>query len=287
MSLDAFKINKVLHLKEQASLPASAENGDMVHQGGTVFLRKGGSWVDMGSSGGGLTQREAAADPSPAIINSSYLITGAFGTFTLPTIGSDGEILYLKRGASSDFDGTPMTITPDGAETVGGDATLVWDDADVDLIILTSNGTDWEVTTTISPSATIATESKLQRKTLTGTHPVLANTNTPITELTFNNLVIGQAYEISYGVGIGNGDPKWTWAQNGTQYLGPDHDTPSNPSNRILSGCESFIATATTLEIYIYNVTNAATVLVSTTANTPTFARLRSIPGGTTTTDWT
>ena len=114
--------------------------------------------ISGGDGGGGLTQREAATNPSPAAqVNSSYLITGSYSTFTLPGITADGEVIELKRGAGSDFDGTPMTVTPNGADTVGGDATLVWDDADVDLIILTSNGTDWEVTTTISPSAVIGT----------------------------------------------------------------------------------------------------------------------------------
>ncbi len=149
-----------------AQRPGTPANNLLRHNSDTNELERynGTEWTGVG--GGGLTRREASVDPNPAIIDSDYIITGAFGTFTLPAIGGDGEILYLKRGAASDFDGTPMTITPDGADTVGGDATLVWDDADVDLIILTSNGTDWELTTTISPSAVIGVEQETETKVL-------------------------------------------------------------------------------------------------------------------------
>ncbi len=181
-----------------AQRPVTPSNNLLRHNSDTNELERynGTEWTGVG--GGGLAQREAAADPSPAaIINSSYLITGQFGTFTLPAIGSDGEILYLKRGAGSDFDGTPMTVTPDGADTIGGDASLVWDDADVDLLILTSNGTDWELTTTISPSATIATETPYHIEYLTSN--IVASGSNDI--LALDGLVVGKTYRITASVG--------------------------------------------------------------------------------------
>jgi hypothetical protein len=129
-------------------------------EGGLPVATDTSRGIDFAAAGGGLTQLEAAADPAPATLNSSYLITGAFSTFTLPAIPADGRIVYLKRGAGADFETTPMTITPNGADTVDGDSTVVWDSNSVDLIILTSNGTDWEMTTTISPSAVIGTSTE-------------------------------------------------------------------------------------------------------------------------------
>ena len=114
------------------------------------------TWAASAGGAGGL-EIEVKDANFTAVDGKHYLCTENVTAVTLPAMTATAKIAFSPI-RSADWGNTTMTLTPDGAETTEGDATFDADASSVDVMTFTADiaNTNWEVLTTISPSAATA-----------------------------------------------------------------------------------------------------------------------------------
>lgn len=94
-----------------------------------------------------LTVRTATATPDTVLVTDevvSYEVAGPVAVAVALPAGVTGQVFYLKDGLGLAAPATPITITPNGIETIDGAATATINTPYGALTIVYS-GTEWKI----------------------------------------------------------------------------------------------------------------------------------------------
>ena len=98
-----------------------------------------------GGGGGGNITEDAGASVTVAADDAYILLSGTGQAVTLPAGGDHDTGIVTVKDKAGDAGASPIVITPDGAETIDGQADLTLDSAYA-AVTLVFNGTDWSIT---------------------------------------------------------------------------------------------------------------------------------------------
>jgi len=138
-----------------AERPGSPTNNMIRHNTTTSGLERwdGVKWTDLG--GGGLTTLFKSAN-FVAEAAKNYVLTSNITSITFPS-GVDGGVIRITRDRAGGvtWESSNVTITPNGAETMDGDATFVLDSDVTDFLdfIYEASSTNWISVTPITNSS--------------------------------------------------------------------------------------------------------------------------------------
>lgn len=138
-----------------AERPGSPTNNMIRHNTTTSGLERwdGAEWTDLG--GGGLTTSFKSAN-FVAEAAKNYVLTSNITSITFPS-GVDGDVIRITRDRAGGvtWESSNVTITPNGAETMDGDATFVLDSDVTDFLdfIYEASSTNWISVTPITNSS--------------------------------------------------------------------------------------------------------------------------------------
>ena len=116
---------------------------------GSVYLMHDsdvGRWKVISGAGGagGLTLANVSATLNPAVKNTHYLTDSSGGAFTITLPAGEENSVFRFSDVTGSWSTNNITISPDGAETINGDTSLILD-IDSTWAQLMWDGTEWKL----------------------------------------------------------------------------------------------------------------------------------------------
>ena len=111
----------------------------------TIYDSSVGRWKVIGGAGaGGLTLANVSATLNPAVKNTHYLTDSSGGAFTITLPAGEEGAVFRFSDVTGSWSTNNVTISPDGAETINGDTSLILD-IDSTWAQLMWDGTEWKL----------------------------------------------------------------------------------------------------------------------------------------------